>query len=63
MAAKLIRMTHKIATATASSGRELYHLQFSLQEISPETFGYTVVFYNGKKPPCYMVCIQKNGFF
>jgi hypothetical protein len=29
---------------TASSGRELYHLQFSLQTASPETFGYTLVF-------------------
>jgi hypothetical protein len=28
---------------TVSSGRELYHLQFSLQASSPETFGYTVV--------------------
>jgi hypothetical protein len=28
---------------TASSGRELYHLQFSLQAASPETFGYTFV--------------------
>jgi hypothetical protein len=28
---------------TASSGRELYHLQFSLQAASPETFGYTLV--------------------
>jgi hypothetical protein len=26
---------------TAPSGRELYHLQFSLQAASPETFGYT----------------------
>jgi hypothetical protein len=26
---------------TASRGRELYHLQFSLQTASPETFGYT----------------------
>jgi hypothetical protein len=25
---------------TAPSGRELYHLQFSLQAASPETFGY-----------------------
>jgi len=25
---------------TASSDRELYHLQFSLQEVSPETFRY-----------------------
>jgi hypothetical protein len=28
---------------TASSGRELYHLQFSLQVASPETFGYTLI--------------------
>jgi hypothetical protein len=27
---------------TASSGRELYHMQFSLQEAGPGTFGYTV---------------------
>jgi hypothetical protein len=31
--------------ATAPSGRELYHLQFSLQAASPETFGYTLVFH------------------
>jgi hypothetical protein len=28
---------------TASSGRELYHLQFSLQAASPETSEYTLV--------------------
>jgi len=28
---------------TRSSGRELYHLQFSLQAASPVTFGYTLV--------------------
>jgi hypothetical protein len=28
---------------TASSGTELYHLQFSLQAASPETLGYTLV--------------------
>jgi hypothetical protein len=28
---------------TAPSGRKLYHLQFSLQEASPETFGYSIV--------------------
>jgi hypothetical protein len=28
---------------TAPSGRELYHLQFSFQVASPETFGYTLV--------------------
>jgi hypothetical protein len=28
---------------TASSGRELYYLQFSLQAASSETFGYTFV--------------------
>jgi len=30
--------------AHVPSGRELYHLQFSLQAASPETFGYTFVF-------------------
>jgi hypothetical protein len=29
----------------AGSGRELYHLMFSLQAASPETFGYTFVCY------------------
>jgi hypothetical protein len=28
---------------TAPSGRELYHVQFSLQATSPETSGYTLV--------------------
>jgi hypothetical protein len=28
---------------SAPSGRELYHLQFSLQAASPETSGYTLV--------------------
>jgi hypothetical protein len=28
---------------TAPSGRKLYHLQFSLQAASPETFGYKFV--------------------
>jgi hypothetical protein len=29
---------------TTPSGRELYHLRFSLQIPSPETFGYTLVY-------------------
>jgi hypothetical protein len=33
----------KNSDTTAPSGRELYHLQFSLQTASPETFGYTLV--------------------
>jgi len=28
---------------TARNGRELYHLQFSLQAASPETFGHTLI--------------------
>jgi hypothetical protein len=32
---------------TTPSGRELYHLQFSLQVAGPETFGYTLVLFNG----------------
>jgi hypothetical protein len=43
MEAKLTRLTQKISITTAPSGRELYHLQFSLQAASPETFCYTLV--------------------
>jgi len=43
MAAKLTRLTHK-TDITAPSGRELYHLQSSLQAASPEAFGYTSYF-------------------
>jgi hypothetical protein len=43
MAAKLTILTHKIAIQLHPSGRELYHLQFSLQAASPETFGYILV--------------------
>jgi hypothetical protein len=32
---------------TARGGRELYHLQFSLQAARPETFGYILVFVLG----------------
>jgi len=32
---------------TAASGTELYHMQFSFQAVSPETFGYTLV-HNGR---------------
>jgi hypothetical protein len=35
----------KNSNTTASSGRELYHLQFWLQVASPETFGYTLVYF------------------
>jgi hypothetical protein len=35
MAAKLTRLTHKIAI-------QLHHLQFSQQAASPETFGYNL---------------------
>jgi hypothetical protein len=44
MATKLTRLTQKNSDTTAPSGRELYHLQFSLQAASPETFGYTLVY-------------------
>jgi len=43
MAAKFTRLTHKIAIQLVPSGRELYHLQFSLQAASPETFRHTLV--------------------
>jgi hypothetical protein len=47
MAVELTRRTHKMAIITAPSGRELYHLQFSLQAVSPETFGYALVCHYG----------------
>jgi len=31
------------SATTVLTGRELYHLLFSLQAVSPETFGYTLV--------------------
>jgi hypothetical protein len=31
------------SNTVATSGRELYHLQFSIQAASPESFGYTLV--------------------
>jgi hypothetical protein len=37
----------------ALSGRGLYHLQFSLQAASPETFGYTLACH-------YIVCKKKK---
>jgi hypothetical protein len=42
MAAKLTRLTHEIVLKLHLVA-ELYHLQFSLQADSPETFGYTFV--------------------
>jgi hypothetical protein len=42
MAAKLTRLTHKVAIQLHLV-TELYHLQFSLQAAIPETFVYTVV--------------------
>jgi len=46
MAAKLARLT-QTSNISASSGRELYHLQCSLEAASPEIFGYALVG-NGK---------------
>jgi len=42
MAAKFTRQTDWL-TKQRYSDRELYHLQFSLQAASPETFGYALV--------------------
>jgi hypothetical protein len=47
MAAKRTRLIHKVAIQLQPSGRELYHLQVSLQAASPETFGYTFVLSGG----------------
>jgi hypothetical protein len=44
MATKLTRLTDsQNSDTTAPSGRQLYHLQFSRQASSLETFGYAVV--------------------
>jgi hypothetical protein len=43
MAAKLTRLTHKIATQLHLVSQSCYNLQFSFQASSPETFGYTLV--------------------
>jgi len=43
MATKLTRMTHKTVITSAPHGRELYHLQFSLQAASLETSGYALL--------------------
>jgi len=37
-------MDSQNSNMTAPSGRELHHLQFSLQVVSPETFGYTLIY-------------------
>jgi hypothetical protein len=45
--------THKTDSqnfdTAASSGRKLYHLQFSLQAASPETYGYSLIHHIGLK--------------
>jgi hypothetical protein len=38
-------MDSQTSDTTAPSGRELYHLQFSLQVASPENFGYAFTYY------------------
>jgi hypothetical protein len=43
IAAKLTGLDSSNGVTTTPSGRELYHLQFSLKAASPEAFGYTVV--------------------
>jgi len=43
MAAKLTRLTHKIAIQLQLVAESCYRLQFSLQAVSPETFGYTLL--------------------
>jgi hypothetical protein len=43
MVAKVTRLTHKIAIQLHLVAESTYHLQFSLQAASPETFRYTFV--------------------
>jgi len=50
MVAKLTTLADsQNSNTTAPSGRELYYLQFLLWAVSPETFGYTLVFVHTKK--------------
>jgi hypothetical protein len=44
MAAKLTKLTHKIAIQLHLVAESMYHLQFSLQAANPETFGYVLVY-------------------
>jgi hypothetical protein len=43
MEAKTHQTDSQNSDTTAPGGRELHHLQFSLQAASPETFRYTLV--------------------
>jgi hypothetical protein len=43
---------------TALSGRELYHLQFSLQADSPETFGHTLALGTNLSSPRILIFVQ-----
>jgi hypothetical protein len=43
MAAKLTRLTHKIAIHLHLVAENWYHLQFSLQAASPKTSRYSLV--------------------
>jgi len=44
MAAKTHWTDSQNSDTAAPRGWELYHLEFSLQAASPETFGYTLVY-------------------
>jgi len=46
MAAKLTRLTHKIAIKLSLMAASCTSLQFSLQATSPGTFGYTPFLYS-----------------
>jgi hypothetical protein len=52
---KLTRLTHQIAVQLhlVAESCTMYHLQFSLQSASPETFGYTLVY--RRLPWCYFM--------
>jgi hypothetical protein len=46
MMAKLTKVTHKIAIQVHLAAENCTTWEFSLQEASPETFGYTLVHYS-----------------
>jgi hypothetical protein len=45
MAAKIHKTDSQNSDTTAPSGKQLYHLRFSLQAASQETFWYNLVYF------------------
>jgi hypothetical protein len=59
MTVKLTRLTHKIAIQLHVVA-QLYHLQFSLQVTSPETFGNTLIGISENTKCLKLIGLSKN---